>query len=232
MRLSFDTYWPLLLLGLIPFVWFVQRRTWMDASPKHLGLSAAVRSAVIFALTAALMQPVIHRAGIQFSVAYLLDVSRSVSPSAIQSTIEWIENTNNAGRPSHALFIPFAANSTVFESLEGLKNVAVSATSSEGSIDQTGTHIQGAIERALRSFAPNHLKRIVLISDGNENSGRMTDTIPRLKREGVHVYTVPVATRTNGDAWVEAIMAPAQGKSRSAMVTRYSKASMFSSIPA
>jgi hypothetical protein len=28
-------------------------------------------------------------------------------------------------------------------------------------------------DRALRSFAPHHLKRLVLVTDGNENSGHV-----------------------------------------------------------
>src|SRR5207245_3679448 len=78
------------------------------------------------------------------------------------------------------------------------------------SIDQSGTDIEGAMDSAIRSFAPHHLKRLVLISDGNENSGHMMNMLSRLKSENVHVYTVPSQARTNRDVWVENIMAPAE----------------------
>jgi Ca-activated chloride channel family protein len=209
MRLTFDTYWPLLLLLLIPCFWWVQRRTLTDLSPKHLQLSGLVRSAIIAFIALALMQPVIYRAGAWISTVYLLDVSQSISGSAIQSAIQWIQQTNNVGRPDHARFIPFAANAAVFEKLDQLKDVQVSSTASRGSIDQSGTNVENAIETAIRSFAPHHLKRLVLISDGNENSGKMMDMLSRLKSEGIHVYTVPSQTRTNRDVWVENILAPA-----------------------
>src|SRR6188474_1742433 len=114
MRFSFDTYWPLLLLVLIPYVLWVQRRTLTDLSPKHLQLAGLVRSAIVALIAFALMQPVLYRAGSWISSVYLLDVSQSVSSSAIQSGIQWIQQTNAAGRPDHARFIPFAANSIVF----------------------------------------------------------------------------------------------------------------------
>src|SRR5262245_12306529 len=101
-RFSFDTYWPLLLLLLIPYLWWVQRRTQTDLSFKHLQLSGLVRSAIVALIAFALMQPVIYRAGAWISVVYLLDVSQSISPSAIQSAMQWIQQTNDAGHPEHA----------------------------------------------------------------------------------------------------------------------------------
>jgi Ca-activated chloride channel family protein len=210
MRFSFDSYWPLALLLLIPYVWWVQRRTQTDLSPKHLQLSGAVRSGIIALIAFALMQPVIYRAGAWLSVVYLLDVSQSVSPQAIQSSIQWIQKTNDAGHPDHARFIPFAANAAIFDKLDQLKAVQVSSTASSGSIDQSGTNIENAIDTAIRSFAPHHLKRLVLLSDGNENSGRMMNMLSRLKVEGIHVYTVPSPARTNRDVWVENILAPSE----------------------
>src|SRR6266571_9025456 len=210
MRLSFDTYWPLLLLLVIPYLWRVQTKTLADLSPKHLQLAGVVRSVIIALITVSLMQPVLYRSGAWESIVYLLDVSESVSPPAIQSAIQWIQQTNNLGHPDHSRFVAFAANSTVVETLEQLKVVEVANESSRGSIDQSATDIEGAIDTAIRSFAPHHLKRLVLISDGNENSGHMMDVLSRLKLEGVRVYAVPAEARTNRDVWVEAIMAPSE----------------------
>ena len=210
MRLSFDTYWPLLLLLIIPYLWRVQAKTLTDLSAKHLQLSSAVRSTIIALIALALMQPVLYRSGAWESIVYLLDVSESVSPTAIQAAIQWVQQTNNEGHPDHSRFVPFAANSTVFETLDQLKVVEVANQSSRGSIDQSATDIEGAIDTAIRSFAPHHLKRLVLISDGNENSGHMLNMLSRLKSENIRVYTLPIQARTNRDVWVENIMAPAE----------------------
>jgi Ca-activated chloride channel family protein len=210
MRLTFDTYWPLLLMLVIPYLWWVQRRTLTDLSPKHLQLSGIIRSTIVALIALALTQPVIYRAGAWISAVYLLDVSQSVAPSAIQSAMQWIQQTNDAGRPDHARFIPFAANSTVLEKLDQMKEVQVANSANRGSIDQSGTNIEDAIDTAIRSFAPHHLKRLVLLSDGNENSGHMLNMLSRLKAEGIHIYAVPSQARTNRDVWIENIMAPAE----------------------
>jgi len=210
MRFTFDTYWPLLLLLIVPYLWWVQRRTLTDLSPKHLKLAGAVRSLIVILIALALMQPVMYRSGSWISVVYLLDVSQSVSPSAIQSAIQWIQQTNEAGLPDHARFLPFGSNALAFEKVEQIKEVHVASTASTGSIDQSGTNIENAIDTAIRSFAPHHLKRLVLLSDGNENSGHMTNMLARLKSEGIHVYSVPSPVRANHDVWVENILAPAE----------------------
>src|SRR5215813_734239 len=150
MRFSFDTYWPLLLLLVIPYLWWAQHRTLTDLSPKHLQLAGLVRSVIVALIAIALMQPVIYRAGSWISVVYLVDVSQSVSPPAIQSAIQWIQQTNDAGHADHARFIPFAANAAVFEKLDQIKDVQVASTASRGSIDQSGTNIENAIDTAIR----------------------------------------------------------------------------------
>ncbi len=216
MRLAFGTYWPLLLLLIIPWFWRIQQKTRMDLSPKHLQLSGIVRSAIVVLLALALSQPMIYHSGTWISVNYLLDVSQSVSPAAIQSAIQWIQQTNDSGHPANTRYIPFGANAEVFETLEQLNEVRVSLTrpsaalsrGERASIDQSATNVEGAVENAIQNFAPHHLKRLVLITDGNENFGHVTNTLSRLKGEGVHVYTVPLQARTNRDAWVEAIMSP------------------------
>ena len=210
MQLSIDTYWPLLLLLLIPYIWWIQRRTLTDLSPNHLMLSGGVRSLIVVFLAFALMQPVILRSGAWESVVYLLDVSQSVSPASIQSAMQWVQQTNSSGHPDHARFVPFAANSAVFDSLDKLKQVGVANRSSDETIDQSATDIEAAMDTAIRSFAPHHLKRLVLITDGNENSGHMTEMLSRLKAEKIHVYTVPLQARMNRDIWVENVMAPSQ----------------------
>jgi Ca-activated chloride channel family protein len=157
----------------------------------------------------ALMQPVLNRSGGWISVIYLLDVSQSISPQAISEAIDWIEETDAAGAPDHSRFVPFAANSLVFEELDELRTVQVTSIPTEEAIDQSATDLEGALTQASRSFAPYHLKRLVLISDGNENAGAVKDSILRMNQENVKIFTRSIAARSDFDAWVEGVMAPA-----------------------
>ncbi len=206
--LTIENRWALILLLAIPYLWWSGKFSVAGLSPKHLNLSAAIRSTVIAFLVLALAQPVFHWHGSAVSVVYLLDVSQSVSASSIQSAIQWIRDTNDAGKPSEAGFIAFASNSLGFHELKEMTQVPVSAHASPNAIDQSQTNIAAAVERAIRGFAPNPLKRLVLMSDGNENSGSVASVIPRLKQEGIEVFTVPMGVRPEADVWLEDVVAP------------------------
>jgi Ca-activated chloride channel family protein len=208
MRLTFENYWPVIFLVVIPYLFWVRRSSAMDLSPKHLKLSTILRSVIVGGLVLALMQPILYKASSAVSVVYLLDVSQSVQPGAVKGALDWIQKTNEAGQPDKASFVAFGANSVPFDTLEAMKKVQVSADGRQGSLDAGKTDLSGALDRALRSFEPNHLKRAVLISDGNDNSGDLAAAIARLNRENVHVYTSPLETRVHKDVWVETIMSP------------------------
>src|SRR5437016_12952219 len=113
MRLSFDTYWPLLLLLVIPYLWRVQTKTLADLSPKHLRLAGVVRSVIIALIIVSLMQPVLYRSGAWESIVYLLTVSEGVSPAALQCAIEWIQQPNNLRRPDSSRFAEFGGQCAV-----------------------------------------------------------------------------------------------------------------------
>ena len=206
--IEFENYWPSFLLGLIPFYWWARGRTLTDFNAAHLTLSTTIRSLLTVALVLALMQPIMNGSGNGLSVAYLLDVSESISPQAMESAIEWISQADTEGSPDHSVFIPFAANSLVLDSLEELRTVQVSGREIEGAVDQSATNLEGSLNRAIGQLAPHHLKRIVMLTDGNENAGQVKNAVLKMKREGVPVFTVPVPARSTGDTWIEAVMAP------------------------
>ena len=209
MRLTFESYWPLLFLLVIPYLWWIGTRSAVDLSPRHLQLSTAIRSLIVVALAIALMQPVLYKTSTYVSVVYLLDVSRSVAPGAIQKAMDWIQTTNAAGKPDHAEYVAFGSNSMEFDKIEELKKVKVASHEAPGILDQSKSDLSAALDAAMRSFAPNHIKRVVLLSDGNENAGNMSTALHGLQRENAHVYTIPLEARVNRDAWIESVLAPA-----------------------
>jgi len=209
MRLTLQNYWPAVFLLIVPYLWWMGRYTAVDLSPKHLRLSTLIRSAIVCLLVLALMQPVLYRASDYVSVIYLLDISQSIAPEAIRKAMDWIQQTNASAKPDHTGFVAFASNSMGLATIDDLKKVQVSNWGRKGDLDQTATDISGALDHALRSFAPNHLKHIVLISDGNENSGELSAILPKLNRENVRVFTAPLEPRLERDVWIESMLAPA-----------------------
>jgi uncharacterized membrane protein len=208
MSLIFENYWPLMLLVAVPWLWWVRRRSAMDLAPKHLTLSTILRTALILALALAMTQPTLLRNSARISTVYLLDISQSVSPTAIQDALAWIRKTDGEGSASHARFLAFAANSLEFDSADDLAKAPVSQKPQPGAIDQSRTRLAAALDHAARSFAPDHLRRLVLLSDANSNSGDLTAAIDHLRREHIRVYTRPLNARASRDTWIESMLSP------------------------
>lgn len=208
MSVSFTDFWPLLLLVAIPLVWWIRAHTSVGLSPRHLLVSTVVRSAVIVLLVLALMQPVWNRAGTWISVVYALDVSSSIDPEFINTAIEWIGSSVSRGDPAHAGYIAFGGSARSVASAVAIRSVEVSDDGSNRTIDRSATNLETAVAQALRTFDPRYLKRLVLITDGNENSGDMMKILGRAQEAGVRIYSMPATVRAEGDGFIESIDLP------------------------
>ena len=206
MRLTFGEFWPLALLIVVPFIWRIQSRTLNDLSRKQLYALGALRSNVVLLLVVALMRPAIHNSAVRFSVAYLIDVSQSVSPASVDSAMQWMGRATNSKFSVRTHFIPFAANSLVLQNLDELKKIRQAGKTPSDFPDPSATNIRQAMDAALLNFDAHSLKRIVLFTDGNENEGSVIDVIPRLKKENIPVYTVVSEPSADRDVWIESIL--------------------------
>jgi len=207
MSLIFEHYWPLVFLLAIPVLIWVRRQSAVDLSPRHLRLSLVIRCVLIALLALALMQPSLLRSSSPVATVYLLDVSQSISPNAVQDGLAWIRKIGSGGGTSR--FLAFGANSLAFDTPEALAKVPVSSKPQPGAIDQSKTALAAALNHAARSFPPDHVKHLVLLSDGNGNSGDLTSALEHLRLDNIHVFTRPLAVRAAKDTWIETIMAPA-----------------------
>jgi len=208
MSVSFTSFWPLLLLLALPPVWWMRGRTAVGLSPRHLAASTVVRSFVIVMLVLALMQPVWNRAGSWVSVVYALDVSSSVDPAFISTAIEWIDASVSQGDPAHAGYIAFAGSARSVSGADAIRSVEVSPDGSDRTINQGATNLEAAVSQALRSFDPRYLKRLVLITDGNENAGDIMNVVGRAQEAGVRVFAMPANVRAAGDGFVDRVELP------------------------
>ena len=209
MRITFGHLWPFLLAVLvIPLVWHMTRRTAVGLSNRHLRASAIVRMGLVALLALALSEPVWHRGGKWLSVIYALDVSNSIDPAFIDTAIDWIASSSAVGRADHNGFIAFGGSARRVASAEAMRNVEVSATGANGSISQSATDLEAAVAQSLRSFDPRYLKRLVLITDGNENAGDLSRIVGRAQESGVRIFSMPANVREEGDSWIEAIDVP------------------------
>ncbi|HEV8694161.1 MAG TPA: hypothetical protein VGQ93_08280, partial [Lysobacter sp.] len=209
MAISIQNTWPSLLLLAIPLLWWAARRTRTNLARRHLAVVTVLRSLAVAMLALALMQPQWHAGSDDVAVVYALDVSRSVSSSFIDSALAWIGDADREGKPAQARYLAFADRPVLLEKPEQVRNLAVTEGSPrEGAIDQAATNIERALDEALLGLDRDRVKRLVLLTDGNQTEGDVWRVLARLKEANVRVFPIPAKVRDDGDAWLEGIEVP------------------------
>jgi uncharacterized membrane protein len=208
MGLTFLHPWQLLLAlpaGALVLLLALKSRSGLD--PFRLWLATAVRLAVVLALVSALAQIQFVREKDDLAVAFLLDCSQSVPAAAQQQAIERI---NAACKPMKgkevAALIPFGAEpvmETSFRNRLALGPVA--------SVLQTGqTDLASALRLAAAAFPAGTQRRIVLISDGNENAGNALEEAAQLKAHGIALDVLPLDYAYPNEVVMESLLVPSE----------------------
>lgn len=210
--LTFEAYWPLVLLLGLPLILWLARRQRTSLSPRRVRVAAWLRAGVLTALTLALMRPAWQRPEQQVAVVYAVDVSHSMSTAYLRSALEAIAQADAQGSAGFRRYVVFGDRARVLERAEDIANIAVrgedDSTPARGVIDQGLTDIEGALTTAVLSFPAQMERHLVLISDGHQTRGDVWRLLPRLQAEHVRVFTLPAQGAAGTDAWVAALHLP------------------------
>ena len=210
------------LLLLVPVVVLIGRRTLSGLGPARRQLAVTLRALGVAALALALAEPRVRRSTDSLTVLFVADRSFSVPQDPDPTTgtdRRWdrvkrmieesvrrhgvTNRTDQAGlilfgrRPKLALPPSPAGRLPVDERLAG-------------PVDGAATDIAAALKLALASFPEGSAKRVVLISDGNENLGSAEEQAALAKQTGVEIDAVALAPgfRNENEVLVQSVEAP------------------------
>ncbi len=199
MALSFASPYYLLLLlpGAALLAVFNGRRRYPPGSRR---LILALRGVMIALLVLALAGPHLVVAAPGVSVVYLLDRSHSAQG---EDHLTWISRSLQAMAPEdRAAVVAFGRDTRLF------KPFAMAGLPGSGAdVDPEFTDIQRALETAY-SLLPGSGGRIVLISDGLENSGDSLSQAELLARAGIPVDVLPLAAEQGAEVALGNISLP------------------------
>ncbi|MEQ1825755.1 MAG: VWA domain-containing protein [Pirellula sp.] len=231
-EIGFQYPWFLILLLLIPFVWWLGMKSLAGLGPVRQILALALRTAVMLLVIFAI-------AGVQWiwsseklTVIYLLDQSDSIPIAKRQLMFEYaiesVKSHRRSERQDRAGVIVFGREASIeippFD--ENLPNIT-RAESNFGKSD--ATNLESALKLAQASFLEDSARRIVILTDGNQTLGSAETTAQRLIETGIGIDVVPVRLDTNTEVLVEKIDVPGyvrQGQTVDArvVINRYSEA--------
>lgn len=208
----FESPGYLALLGLLPVVWYLGRRSLSGLGRVRRWVVIGLRSAMIVLLALALAEVQWLRTSDQLSVVYLLDQSASIPAVQRQAMFDYVTREvaahRDAGRRDKAGVILFgrtaAVESPPFESsLSWLRTSPPLPL-----VAPDATNLAAAMKLAMATFPEDSARRVVIVSDGNQNLGDARTAAQLLTDAGIGIDVVPVPLRAQSEVAVEKIWLP------------------------
>jgi uncharacterized membrane protein/Mg-chelatase subunit ChlD len=203
-----DAPWYLLLLALVPVIWYFSFRS-LAALGTWRRLAAILFRTTVFALlvlAAAELQWV--RSTDRLTVIYLLDQSLSIPLERRTAMIDYVNAAIRRHRDGkdQAGVIVFGREATI-EIPPYDEDVRMEHTL-ESRLDPEYTNLAGAIKLAQASFPEDTAKRIVIISDGNENLGNGLEQAEAAREAGIAIDVFPITYSSTAEVALEKITLP------------------------
>ena len=182
--MTFERPTFLLLLLLVPVLWI-----WLRRIPGASRASLILKCAVFAALVIALADPWANMAGRKMAVTIAMDTSASMTKESIQRGEAIVRDLVRRNSGTDLSLITFAERSRVENLPSQANDVSIPPVVDPNS--SMGTDLEGAMQLALSTFPESGVRRILLISDGNETRGNAMAAALRARQLGISVFTVP-----------------------------------------
>ena len=206
MTVDFTQPLALLLLLVLPAFWLIDRVSRTHLPKQRRRLVLGVRIAVAALIIVGLAGPrIIGRADEQ-AVAFLVDVSDSVTPPMRERQLAFLRDATAAmSDRDRAAIIAFGSQSVMERPLSTARPISPIASI----VDGGNTDIGGAIRLALATLPSTMSRKIVVISDGNENTGKAIEQARVSAAAGVPIQVVPLAQQAGPEVLVRQVETPA-----------------------
>jgi hypothetical protein len=227
--LEFVRPWWLVLLVFVPVVVVMGRRSLSGLGPVRKWMAVSARALVVALLAMACAEPRMRRQSDHLTVLFVIDRSYSLpqeldppdptKPNAPPADRSWaklrqfVDDTVRERGPNHrndqSGVILFGRRPKLVLPPASIDRMVIDELAA-GPIDGTYTDLASAVKLALASFPEGTAKRIVLVSDGNENVGNVLEQANVAKQNGVEIDTLALAvgSKKTDEVRVVAVEAP------------------------
>jgi Ca-activated chloride channel family protein len=200
--MTFERGWVLLFLSLpvawLLFEWRKTRRT----------TALVLKTLAFMAIVLALAEPRLTLPETKMAVAVLVDTSASVSSTDLTRASQLVSTLEGTHGRNWIRILPFARAVRNQAPQEQQRDWRVEYTAGEAG---QGTDLEAAIREAVTSFPSELLPRLVLVSDGKENTGSVTRAAWQAQRLGIPIDTVALQGRSQPALRLESVTIPTIG---------------------
>jgi len=208
--LGFNQPWYLLLLLLVPLLWWVSFHSLSGLGPIRRLVALGLRSVILVLFVLALADIQLERSNDRLTVIYLLDQSQSIPPQQRSLMIDYVNRAIKEHRDDddQAGVIVFGADAAI--EVPPFDDDVQMAQTIESLLDPNYTNLAGALKLAQASFPEDGARRVVIISDGNETlyKGEAIRLARDLVEKGIGIDVHPVKLPARGEVIVEKLAMP------------------------
>lgn len=210
---AFDRLEYLLLLGLLPLLWWLSYRSLSGLGKWRRWLALGLRSLVLLILVLALADMQFRKKNDRLTVVYLLDQSLSIPEEHREAMVRFVNasiRTHRRDREQDRAGVVVFGRDAEVELPPVDFNYEMPRV--ESVVNRDYTNLAGALQRAMSLFPADAAKRVVVITDGNENIGSALRQARALADSGVSIDVLPVPLEPRGEASVDKIVVPADAR--------------------
>jgi len=212
-RVTFETPVFLWLLAGLPWLWWVGWRPLAALGSGRRWMALVLRTLVYLLVVAALSGIQAARISDRLTVLYLLDQSESIPAAQRRLMLEYVKRAvqaqRHADRNDRAGIIVFAREASIeippfdddIPPLSGLESYL-------GRYDATS--LEAALKLAQAALPEDSARRVVIVTDGNENLGDARRIGARLADAGIGIDVVPIELEASGEVVLEKIDLPSE----------------------
>ena len=207
-RITFGSPWYLLLLLLVPVIWSYSFRGLAALGPMRRILALGLRTLVILLFVAALADVQMVRVSDRLTVIYLLDQSQSIPVENRRAMIHYVNRAIQEHRrdDDRVGVIVFGRDAAI--EIPPFDDDVQLTPLIESPFDPDFTDLSTAMRLAQASFPEDAARRVVLVTDGNENLGDAMEEARGLSGAGVGIDVVPVHYSRRGEVILERLSIP------------------------
>ncbi len=208
--IDFESPRALLLLLAVPAVAIGLRWSLADSSRGQLIASATIRTVILVLIVLSLAGTLYVGRSADVAVLVLGDLSGSVPESAPGQLCAVLKDVEAAAtNPERAGLVTFADGSDLIVPVHARPKFPDELVPRD---DRSDTRIADALLMAREILPADTIRRVLLISDGNDTQGDVLQAAKLCAARGIRVYTMPYETEERAEVLLEDLDVPAEVK--------------------
>lgn len=199
----------LLLPPLVYLAWRLSKASLADLPRGRKMFSLGLRFVILCLIVLAVSGVQVVRSSKFMAVVFAVDISDSVPREKRDQALAYIrEAIKHKRQKDYVGLVVFGSDASV----ELAPDTAAKIDFIHSTPSTSYTDIAQGLGLAVASFPSDASKRIVLISDGNENLGKALDQAAMADTEGITIDTIPITSDVKKEALLDKMITPGKVK--------------------